>query len=104
LLLRPVNWACRIILFCLGVYWIEEVYPPGTRCMQFGYLRRSDSARIIVPNHCSFIDAFYFGARFLPVAVVRRRRDCVARCSTAALQGQQRLCTGVRIVCMVVCA
>jgi hypothetical protein len=61
--------VCRFILICLGVYWIEEVYPAGRCCAQLGFLRGRNAPRIITPNHCSFIDALYIGARVIPVGV-----------------------------------
>ena len=64
-----MQFMCRSILFCLGVFWIEEVYPPGRSCVQFGFLRRRNAPRIVTPNHCSFIDALLIGARFIPVGV-----------------------------------
>ena len=51
----------RFVLFCMGFYYIEEVYPDGKAYL--GYLRRGDAPRIIVSNHCSFVEAIYFGAR-----------------------------------------
>ena len=72
IMLRPINWACRVVLWCFGVWWIEEKFPPGTKWCGFGFLRRQSSPRIIVPTHNSVLDALYFGTRFLPVPVVRR--------------------------------
>ncbi len=70
LLLRPMNLLFRVLLLCCGVLWVEEKYPAGTSCVQYGYLRRQNSPRVIVATHTSFLEALYFGSRCIPVVVV----------------------------------
>eukprot|EP00656_Telonema_subtile_P004481 TRINITY_DN12040_c0_g1_i2.p1 TRINITY_DN12040_c0_g1~~TRINITY_DN12040_c0_g1_i2.p1 ORF type:complete len:500 (+),score=95.26 TRINITY_DN12040_c0_g1_i2:119-1618(+) len=60
-LLYPVKFISRCILFCLGYVWLEETYTNGTCC--------SPAASVIVSNHVCWVEPLYFLCRELPCCV-----------------------------------
>ena len=59
----------RIILFILGYYWINEEFQEY-KFFKFNYLERTSSPKLIIANHVSFIDTFYFLIRGYPSIVI----------------------------------
>ena len=55
-----------IALFILGYYKINDNIP---NFFKFNYLERDDSPKLIIANHVSFIDTFYFICRGIPSPV-----------------------------------
>ena len=50
----------RILVFCLGVYWVNTKGKPDPK------------ARIITPNHVSFFDPLYMYATYQPSFVAKK--------------------------------
>lgn len=72
--LAPIRWAARGILWCLGVWWIEERVhtEPGEQFCTIGaFLRGSNAPRILVAKHTSLLDGLYFASRCVPILVVK---------------------------------
>jgi 1-acyl-sn-glycerol-3-phosphate acyltransferase len=57
----------RIGLFILGFYSFEDNI---NQFFKFNYLERDNAPKLIIANHVSFIDTFYFTVRGLPTPVV----------------------------------
>lgn len=60
------QFLVRIGLFILGFYNFEENID---NIFKFNYLERENSPKLIIANHVSFIDTFYFIVRGLPSPV-----------------------------------
>jgi len=56
----------RIALFILGYYYISDNIPTS---FKFNYLERPNAPKLIIANHVSFIDTFYFICRGIPSPV-----------------------------------
>lgn len=61
-ILYPMRWFMRAILFVLGFYWIPVTYPKEPE---------SQTARIIVANHVTFIDGIFFVAHCFPSVAMK---------------------------------
>eukprot|EP00301_Raphidiophrys_heterophryoidea_P021421 c5859_g1_i1.p1 GENE.c5859_g1_i1~~c5859_g1_i1.p1 ORF type:complete len:553 (-),score=108.57 c5859_g1_i1:190-1812(-) len=59
-MLRPIRFLCRVLLWCFGVWWIREDIHKGY----------DDPCQLIVGNHVSLLDVIYIFHRFVfcPVA------------------------------------
>lgn len=64
LFLFPVRLLARIALWCLGVWWIDYVERPG--CAQ-----STGEIKVLVANHCAFIDAIWAFFWAAPMVVAK---------------------------------
>ena len=70
-LLFMVQIYARCILYLLGYYYINEKFPTHKNWLVFpSYMERSESTKICLANHVSFVDTFYFLSRCIPRSVV----------------------------------
>lgn len=62
--LLPVQFVTRVALWCLGIWWIRYVKRPG--CVTDG-----SKMKVLVANHCAFIDALWAFFYAAPMVVAK---------------------------------
>ena len=58
---RPLRFAARLILLILGFYWVKTK----------GKLASREEAPLLICNHITLVDAFYFGYECMPMFVAK---------------------------------
>ncbi|KAF0695492.1 Aste57867_13685 [Aphanomyces stellatus] len=59
---HPIRWFLRLILFVFGFYYIKTTYPKK---------KSHHKTQLIIANHIGFIDGLFFGAQCFPSVAVR---------------------------------